>query len=130
MTAILSLLDMFFLAFHALLSLFNAAGWIWKRTRCFHLVAVSLTAFSWFVLGAWYGWGYCFCTDWHWRVHEALGRPIRSHSYIHFLLKEVTGIDYNPFLVDIAVLAVFLAACVLSVTLNARDFIRKRRYSR
>ncbi len=130
MTAILSLLDIFFLVFHSLLSLFNATGWIWGRTRRFHLVSVFITAFSWFGLGSCYGWGYCFCTDWHWRVREALGRPIRSHSYIHFLLMEVTGIDFNPFIVDMAVLAVFLAACVMGVSLNTRDFIRKRRGSR
>jgi len=33
-----------------------------------HRASLLLTAFSWFVLGIWYGWGYCVCTDWHYMV--------------------------------------------------------------
>lgn len=58
---------------HVLLIVFNMVGWIWKRTRKLHLITISLTAFSWIVLGAVYGWGYCFFTDYHAEVLEHLG---------------------------------------------------------
>jgi hypothetical protein len=126
---VLKLLDIFFLVFHSLFTIFNMSGWIWKKTRKLHLATMLLTAGSWFILGIWYGWGYCFCTDWHWRVREAMGNPIRSDSYIHFLIREITGIDLPPGLVDTVTLAVFIACAALSVTLNLRDAIMKRRHA-
>ncbi len=123
----LAFLDAFFLVFHACFTLFNMTGWIWRRTRKAHLATISLTAASWFVLGIWYGWGYCFCTDWHWQVREKMGRPISSYSYIHFLILEITGIDMDQALVDHATLVVFLFCLAMTVALNARDAIMKRR---
>lgn len=123
----LQLLDYFFLVFHSLFTLFNMTGWIFRKTRKAHAVTLGLTAFSWFVLGIWYGWGYCFCTDWHWQVRQALGRPIQSSSYIHFLIMEITGLDLDPGLVDNTVLAVFLTCVAMAVMLNVRDWRRGRR---
>ncbi len=118
---LLWLLDYFFMVFHTLFSIFNITGWMWRRTRPFHLASIIITAFSWGVLGFFYGWGYCFCTDWHWQVREALGNPVESYSYIHFLILELTGINFNPELVDITVLTVFLLSAILSVFFNLRD---------
>ncbi|MGZ8511472.1 MAG: DUF2784 family protein, partial [Chitinophagaceae bacterium] len=56
-------LNIFFFVFHTVFTLFNMVGWIFPRTRKLHLITLSITAFSWFVLGIWYGWGYCACTD-------------------------------------------------------------------
>ncbi len=123
----LDLLDCFFLVFHALFTLFNMTGWIWEKTRRIHLITVTVTAFSWFVIGIWYGWGFCFCTDWHWKVRSALGRPITSDSYIHFLILEITGINLPAHLVDNATMAVFIACCVMTVALNLRDFLLCRK---
>lgn len=123
----LKLLDIFFLVFHSLFTIFNITGWIWRKTRKLHLATMLLTAGSWFILGIRYGWGYCFCTDWHWQVREAMGRPIRSDSYIHFLILEITGINLPPHLVDTVTLAVFIACAVFSLTLNTKDAVMKRR---
>ncbi len=122
----LEFLDYFFLIFHTIFTLFNMTGWIWKKTRKIHLATITATAFSWFILGIWYGWGFCFCTDWHWKVRSALGRPITSDSYIHFLILDITGINLPPRLVDTATLAVFAACCVASIALNLKDFARYR----
>ena len=120
-------LNTFFLLFHTLFVLFNMTGWVWRRTRPFHLAAVLMTAFSWFVLGIWYGYGFCFCTEWHWRVREGLGFLDRSHSYIHFLILEITGRDLPVHLVDGVVVGVFATTSVLSVALSARDLWLRRR---
>ena len=66
-------LDYAFVVLHSFLVGFNLIGWAWLRTRRIHLVTISLTMFSWFFLGLYYGWGYCPCTDWHWTVKYKLG---------------------------------------------------------
>ena len=91
-----------------------------------HLVTMLITAFSWFVLGIWYGWGFCLCTDWHWQVREALGYHDRSNSYIHFLLLKLTGKDLNPRLVDIGTMVIFLVCFVLSIWFNIKDRRRQK----
>lgn len=128
----LTFLDYFFIVFHTMFTLFNMTGWIWNKTRKIHLATIAVTACSWFILGIWYGWGYCFCTDWHWKIRDALGRPIRSDSYIHFLILELTGYYAPPNLVDTATMAVFIFCTAMSIILNLKDFIswrgtRKRR---
>ena len=122
-----ALLNIFFFVFHTAFTLFNLFGWLWMKARRAHLVTMGLTAFSWLVLGIWYGWGYCLCTDWHWQVREAMGLYDRSNSYIHFLLLQLTGYDFNPKLVDNIVLICFLLAMVLTVWLNVRDRVKRKR---
>lgn len=119
-------LNYFFFAFHTAFTLFNIVGWIWPVTRKWHLATMLLTAASWFILGIWFGWGYCACTDWHWDVREQLGYHDQHRSYIHFLLLKLTGINFDTQLVDNATLIVFLLAFVLTVYLNIRDFRRKK----
>lgn len=118
-------LNYFFFLFHTLLTLFNIFGWIFKETRKWNLVTLLLTAFSWFVVGIWYGWGYCFCTDWHWAVREKLGYHDQTDSYIHFLIQKLTGIDFDPTLVDIVTILVFFVALTVSIILNIRDYRNK-----
>jgi hypothetical protein len=120
-------LNYFFFIFHTALTLFNIAGWIFPYTRKWNLVTLLLTACSWFVLGIWYGWGYCLCTDWHWDVRQQLGYHDQSRSYIHFLLLKLTGIDFNRQLVEQVTLIVFLVSVLMSVWLNIRDLRRKKR---
>lgn len=124
-----SFLNIFFFIFHTTLILFNISGWAFPATRKLHLLCMLLTAFSWFVLGAWYGFGYCACTDWHWQVREVLGYHDRSDSYTQFLLQKLTGADWDPGLVDRITLFIFLASLLLTVLLNLRDrrrVLRKR----
>jgi hypothetical protein len=118
-------LNIFFFIFHTAWTLFNIVGWIFPSTRKWHLLTLLLTALSWFVLGIWYGWGYCVCTDWHWQVRERLGFHDRSHSYIHFLILKLTGADLDQTFVENATLIVFIIAAIMSVWLNIRD--RKKR---
>ena len=122
-------LNIFFFVFHSVFTLFNMVGWILPRTRKLHLVTLSLTAFSWFILGIWYGWGYCACTDWHWDVRDKLGYEDRSGSYIHFLILKLTGADLDPGLVERGTLIVFLLSFALSIWLNIQDRRRKRKLS-
>lgn len=119
------LLNIGFILFHTLLILFNLLGWIWQSTRRLHLATILLTAFSWFVLGIWYGFGYCFCTDWHWQVRRELGYTEMPTSYIKFLVELLTGIDISVTIIDVATVILFFGALIISIYINYRDFDKK-----
>ncbi len=114
------ILNVGFFIFHSAWILFNCIGWVWKRTRRWQLVTVSLTAMSWFGLGLWYGWGYCPCTDWHWQVRERLGY-VDPPSYIQLLIRELIGVDVGPGLADVVAVVTLSAAAAISVVLSIRD---------
>ncbi|MCP4132844.1 MAG: DUF2784 domain-containing protein [bacterium] len=120
-------LDYFFLIFHTSFTIFNVFAWTWRKTRKMHLITAAVTLFSWFVMGIWYGWGYCFCTDWHWQVRDAMGNPIESYSYIHFLILEYTGMYAPPDIVDLVVMWGFVSCVILSILFNYRDFRNRKR---
>lgn len=123
-------LDYFFLVFHSVLVFFNLSGWIWRQTRRIHLIVISLTVLSWFGLGLFYGWGYCPCTDWHWQVKRTLGETGLPSSYIKYYLDQLTGLDWNPAVVDALVLVSGIGALVLSIGINYRDRQRAKQQRR
>jgi hypothetical protein len=120
----LPFLNVFCFIVHTLWIAFVCTGWIWRRTRPWHLAATALTALSWFGLGFWYGWGYCLCADWHWRIRDRLGYPY-DYSYTHLLILEITGIDLPPWLSDGLTGGTFAVTSLLSIALTVRD--RRRR---
>ena len=124
---ILKFVDVFFFGFHTIIILFNVFGWIIPKWRFANLILLSLTAFSWFVLGIWYGWGYCFCTDWHWQVRELLGYQDMSPSYIHFLISKIANIDVAPSLVDLFTIIIFTISFIISISLNMRKWMSKNK---
>jgi len=119
-------LNIGFFVFHTLWIAFNCVGWIWRKTRPWHLATISLTALSWFGLGVWYGWGYCPCTDWHWQVRARLGYHDPA-SYTQLLIAEVTGLELAPRPADALTGAVFAVVTTLSVILTVRDRRGERR---
>ena len=118
-------LNYFFFFFHTSLILFNLFGWIFPKLRKWHLIMLLLTAFSWFVLGIWFGWGFCICTDWHWTVRRNLGYHDMSGSYIHFLILKLTGINFSERLVNTVAVIVFVSSFIISLWINIRDYKRK-----
>ncbi|HCI54441.1 MAG TPA: DUF2784 domain-containing protein [Bacteroidales bacterium] len=124
---IYSLLDIFFVAFHTSLTIFNIIGWAWKKTRVLNLITLILTGSSWLFLGMIVGVpGYCPFTDWHFRVLEKLGKTNLPNSYIKYLADRITGLNFNTRLVDTATLAVFICALAISIFLNMRDYYKKK----
>jgi hypothetical protein len=119
-------LDKFFIVFHSLFALFNLFGWIWKKTRKINLFLLSLTLFSWLILGIWYGIGYCPLTDLHWNIRYKLGLYDMPGSYIKFLLDIITGLDWDERLVDVGTGLVFSIAFILSIILNVLDCRKKQ----
>lgn len=117
--------DTLFFIFHIALIVFNLFGWIPVRFRKWNLITLLLTAFSWFVLGIFYGFGYCFLTDWHWAVRERLGETPESDSYIHFLITELSTLEISEKTVDVFTVVFFFTALVASILVNWRG--RKNR---
>ena len=119
-------LNIGFFVFHTSWVVFNCVGWIWRRTRPWHLATIALTAVSWFGLGIYYGWGYCPCTDWHWQVRARMGYR-DPPSYIQLLIAELTGRDVPSGLADAITAGVFGLTAVTTIVLNVRD--RRRRFA-
>jgi hypothetical protein len=121
----LQILDIFFTLLHLVIIVFNLIGWVWVKTRRFHFCCILLTAISWFVLGIWYGWGYCPITDWQWQIKEKLGEVNLPNSFIKYFADEVSGEHINAHSIDILPVGCFFLAAGLSVYVN---FIKKRHH--
>jgi hypothetical protein len=116
--------DIFFIVFHTSLILFNLFGWIFKPIRKANLVVLILTGASWFILGIFYGIGYCPFTDWHFHVLHKLGQNNLPDSYNAYLVERLTEMHPDPKLVDTLTVTCFFIALAISVYVN---FFRKRK---
>ena len=124
--ALLQIGNTFFFVFHIALIFFNLFGWIPRSLRKWNLVTLLLTAMSWFVLGIFYGFGYCFLTDWHWQIREKLGYSTESNSYIHFLITELTSLSFDERIVDTWTAIVFFVAFAVSIYINVHTARRRK----
>jgi hypothetical protein len=76
--------------------------------------------FSWTVLGIWYGFGFCPCTEWHWQVRAKLGHANMPPSYLKFLLDELLGLDTPAIWVDRTAVVALGLTFALSAFVNVR----------
>jgi hypothetical protein len=113
-------LDIFFMVLHPAIILFNLFGWVWKKTRKANLVLLLLTGGSWFILGLFFGIGYCPFTQWHWEVLRRLGVRNLPQSYVKYLVLRLTGISFTDRLVDTATAVCYFLALGLSLYYNFR----------
>lgn len=113
-------LDLFFLIFHSVLILFNLFGWIWKKTRKLNLITLLLTGLSWVGLGVFYGWGYCFLTDWHWRILEKISETNLPDSYVQYLLNRIFEIQISGVAANYLTVILYVIALIFSVYFNLR----------
>ena len=118
---LLRILDIFLTLFHLVIIGFNLFGWIWKPKL--HLILVLLTAGCWFILGIWFGWGYCPITDWEWQIKEKLGEQNLPNSFIEYYADKISGQNINSSLIDALTAGCFFIAAILSVYLN---FFRRK----
>jgi hypothetical protein len=118
MNTLYEIINIVFFAFHIGLIIFNLFGWAFRRLRRWNLLTLCLTAFSWFILGIFYGFGYCFLTDWHWQVRDKLGYSTDSNSYIHFLLTSAFPISISEETVNWLTGVLFFAAFAVSAVTN------------
>jgi len=120
----LRLLDFLLTICHLLIVGFNLLGWIWRKTRLAHFVGIMITAACWFIVGIWYGIGYCPVTDWQWQIKEKLGERNLPNSFIKYWADRLTGTDVNTQFIDVLTAVCFAAALLITVYLN---FFAKRK---
>jgi hypothetical protein len=114
-TWLLYLLDHGLMALHLLVIAINVFGWIMPRTRALQRWVLLLTTLSWLGLGAVYGLGYCFLTDWHWTVKRQLGEHVLPPSYIQYILHNKLGFNFSDFSVDVGTGSVFVLLLLITV---------------
>ena len=120
----LHFLDAFFTLLHVIIIAINLFGWIPPATRRFHFIFIVVTAFCWFILGIWFGMGYCPITDWQWRIKERLGERNLPASFITYYINKITHSNFSDSFINLFTLIFFIAAALLSVYFN---FIKRRR---
>jgi hypothetical protein len=114
----LRVLDLLLTLFHLAIISFNLFGWIWKSARKLHFVVILITASCWFILGIWYGIGYCPVTDWQWQIKEKLGEYNLPGSFVKYFADKITGKSFSPSLIDTITAACFATAALLSIYVN------------
>jgi hypothetical protein len=110
--------DIFFVIFHTGLILFNLLGWIWKPLRPWNLAALLLTGASWFILGIFYGIGYCPFTDWHFTILDELGKHPGTNSYIDYILERILGLSVEASMVDNWTVTMYFVVLSVSIFFN------------
>lgn len=120
----LQLLDILLTIAHLVLIGFNLFGWIWPATRKANFICILATAASWFLLGIWFGMGYCPITDWQWEVKRKLGESNLPASFIKYYADKITGKNFSSSLIDTITVVCFAVAALLSVYVN---FIRRKK---
>lgn len=116
----LSLLDGFLTLLHFTIILFNLLGWIPPFTRKAHLVSILLTAASWFLLGLWFGIGYCPITEWQWNIKEQLGETNLPASFIKYYGDKITNKDLDSEMINTVTAVCFAGASIISLYLNLK----------
>jgi hypothetical protein len=119
----LKMLDILLTILHLVIILFNLFGWMFSATRKLHLISVLLTAASWFVLGIWFGMGYCPLTDWQWAVKAKLGEHNLPSNFVEYFAEKISGSDFPSQLVNTLIGVCFAIAVLLSFYVN---FFRRR----
>ena len=114
----LKLADVLLTIAHLSIVFFNLFGWISKYTRKAHFISVLLTAASWFILGIWYGMGYCPFTDWQWSVKTKLGETNLPANFIEYFAEKITGHNFSSSFINMLIIVSFSAAVLLSIYVN------------
>ena len=125
--SILKLTDFLLFGIHILLISINMFGWIFIKTRKIQLVTILSTTFSWFVMGIWYGWGYCFLTDWEWSVKRDLGEYNLPHSFIHYLANNILRLNLNSGFLDNLTVVVFVFALIAGIVVNLKGYRKHKK---
>lgn len=103
---------------HVTIILFCVVGWLLPPARPWHLLLCTLIFASWFVLGAWKGWGYCLVTDLQWKLLQRMGRPVPPAGYVPTLWHRLTGISIDARRIDQVTQGVFYFSALASLSVN------------
>lgn len=117
----LQVADILLTIVHLVIIGFNLFGWIPKKTRKAHLISILATAASWFLLGIWFGMGYCPVTDWQWRVKEKLGETNLPNSFIEYYAEKIFNKDFDAAFINNVTAISFGIVAIISVYVFIQD---------
>lgn len=111
---------------HVFVILVNSVGWAIPRLRKLQLITLGLTLGSWSILGIFYGFGYCFLTDWHWDILRELGEANLPPNYIEYAVEWLTQRDWDSALVGRWIGGVFVGILIMTAIVHIRAFVLRR----
>lgn len=120
----LTFLDILLHLAHLILIAFNLFGWLHPKLRRANFICLLLTGVSWFILGLKYGIGYCPLTDWQWQVKLDLGQADLPNSYIKYIADKLTGLDFDPAIIDMATAIAYFGAFAASIYVNFKNRLK------
>lgn len=119
-------LDWTFFVLHGAFILFNMVGWAWQRTRVLHLITLALTTFSWFVMGMFWGWGYCVLTDWHTHIRRQLAYAEPEATFAQQFAGRLCGLPLDRTFADCITGSIFTFIVVVTAITWSRKRFSKR----
>ncbi len=122
----LELTDTLLHVLHITVILINLTFWMSFRTLRIAQVTLGLTMLSWAGFGYFYGFGYCFLTDWHWRLKERLGETHLPASYIKLVVDRAFNTDSDPDVINKAAVYGILFGILGCLVQTLRAALRKR----
>ena len=117
----LQVADILLTIVHLVIIGFNLFGWIPFKTRKAHIISILATAASWFLLGIWFGMGYCPVTDWQWRVKEKLGERNLPNSFIEYYAENIFNKDFDAAFINNVTAISFGVVAIISVYVFIKD---------
>ena len=114
----LQFLDKLLTVVHLAIIGFNLFGWIPRASRKAHFISIILTAASWFLLGIWFGMGYCPFTDWQWQVKRKLGEKNLPSNFIEYFVEKIAARDFDAQFINYTTVICFALTALVSIYLN------------
>ncbi|MFS4460528.1 DUF2784 family protein [Bdellovibrio sp. HCB2-146] len=121
----LHVLDYFLHILHFAVIISNLFLWWFPSTLKTSQITIVGTLISWLVCGYFYGWGYCFLTDWQWQVKDKLGEENLPYSYITYLLHKLGIYAIDPRLVD-NIVAVLMIVAIIGCGIQSMRYQNKK----
>lgn len=121
-----SFIDVILHVIHLSVIVINLTFWMSFRTLRIAQITLILTLISWVGFGYYYGFGYCFLTDWHWQIKESAGDSDLPLSYIKLVLDRSTGKEFSLELIDKSTMAALIISLLGCSIQSIRAWKRKR----
>lgn len=118
--------DWLFHLVHILVIVINSTFWMSFRTLNISRMTLLSTLISWLGFGFFYGFGYCFLTDWHWKLKHQMGDVNLPPSYLKLVLDRTLRQDFDANLLDKMTIMIFLVS-IMGCTIQTMRYYRQSR---
>jgi len=115
--------DLALVVIHGVIIIFTLFGWILPATRLAHLCWIVVTLCCWYVLGIWFGMGYCPVTDLQWRLKKKMGIGRPEKTFVQFWLERITRRAWTIRGADCLTEGITMVSGAISLALNVRRWI-------